>query len=233
MHHLAPSPVLHTGGGTDTEQLSSGTVSPLCEGLHGLTNKLIRTGDLVDVDLQLLRIYAGKHMSVSSSGSALGHLLAAGGYTREVLDTRPAWLLAAVLTAVGALPEADSTSPQVLLEAVTRATPKHHTVLRRYYIVTQEKRLFYQFTWLPRNVTGFSKFALGQKITDQRDALRVMSSKLCRMNNCKWYAKRSAKAGMLAKSTIEVLGRWPKWNTQTPFSHQIWVLHPSAGSNGR
>lgn len=145
MHHLAPSPVLHIGGGADTEQLSSSTVSPLCEGLHGLTNKLVLTGDLVDVDLQLLRIYAGKHMSVSSSGSALSHLLAAGGYTREVLDTRPAWLLAAVLTAVGALPEADSTSPQVLLEASTRAAPKHHTLLRRYYIVTQEERLCYQF----------------------------------------------------------------------------------------
>ena len=100
------------------------------------------------MDLQLLRIYAGKHVSVprsgASSGSALGHLLAAGGYTREVLDTRPAWLLAAVLTAVGALPEVDSTSPQVLLEAATcteapysyHSAPILHHHLRKGVIVS-------------------------------------------------------------------------------------------------
>lgn len=78
----------------------------------------ISTGSLVDVDLQLLRVYAGKQSATSgedgAAGNGLAHLLAAGGYTREDLDARPAWLLAAVLFAIGVLPEAERKSPQVL-----------------------------------------------------------------------------------------------------------------------
>jgi Nuclear protein 96 len=69
------------------------------------------TGAAADVNLQLLRLYAGR--TTPDSEADLAALLNPAGYSREPLDGRLAWMLHSVLRAIGVLPPGAEQRPQV------------------------------------------------------------------------------------------------------------------------
>jgi hypothetical protein len=65
----------------------------------------------VDVNLQLLRLYAGGN--TPDSESDLAALLSPGGYSPEPNDGRLAWMLHSVLRTIDVLPPSTDQQPQV------------------------------------------------------------------------------------------------------------------------
>ena len=69
------------------------------------------TAAAADVNLQLLRLYAGR--TTPDNEADLAALLDPAGYSREPLDARLAWMLHSVLRAISVLPPGADQRPQV------------------------------------------------------------------------------------------------------------------------